>query len=65
MLVNAIYFKAQWDRWFQDDATKPAPFTRLDGSRVDVPTMTRYGGQELPYARGDGWQATELRYLSR
>ena len=26
--------------------------------------MTRYGGLELPYARGDGWQATELRYLS-
>ena len=65
MLVNAIYFKAQWATWFQDDGTKPAPFIRLDGSRIDVPTMTRYGGQELPYARGDGWQATELRYLSR
>lgn len=64
MLVNAIYFKAQWSTWFQDDATKAEPFTRIDGSRVDVPTMLRYGGMELPYASGDGWRATELRYLS-
>ncbi|MEO8437026.1 MAG: serpin family protein [Chloroflexota bacterium] len=64
MLVNAIYFKAQWSTWFDEESTKPAPFTRLDGSRVDVPTMSRWGGQELPYAHGDGWQATELRYLS-
>jgi serpin B len=62
-LVNAIYLKAQWATWFPEDGTKPAPFTRLDGSRVDVPTMQRWGGQELPYARGDGWQATELTYL--
>ena len=64
MLVNAIYLKAQWDTWFDDDATKPLPFTRQDGSRVAVPMMNRYGGMELPYAHGDGWQATELRYLS-
>ena len=64
MLVNAIYLKAQWSTWFDDGATKALPFTRQDGSRVDVPMMTRYGGMELPYAHGDGWQATELRYLS-
>ncbi len=64
MLVNAIYLKAQWSTWFQEDVTKAEPFTRLDGSHVNVPMMTRYGGMELPYARGDGWQATELRYLS-
>jgi serine protease inhibitor len=63
-LVNAIYLKAQWDVWFQENQTKPAAFTRLDGSRVNVPTMERWGGQDLPYARGAGWQASELRYLS-
>jgi serpin B len=63
-LVNAIYLKAQWDVWFVEDRTKPAPFTRLDGSRVDVPTMERWGGNVLPYAAGSGWQATELRYLA-
>ena len=63
-LVNAIYFKAQWRDFFWEDATKPAPFTRLDGSRVDVPMMEQWGGVgHVPYARGEGWQATELRYL--
>lgn len=63
-LVNAIYLKAQWTEWFFEEATKPAAFTRLDGSRVDVPMMARRGWQSLPYARGDGWQASELRYLA-
>jgi serine protease inhibitor len=63
-LVNAIYLKAQWDVWFQERQTKPAAFTRLDGSQVNVPTMERWGGTELPYAKGAGWQATELRYLA-
>ncbi len=62
-LVNAIYMKAQWTQWFDEDRTKSAPFVRLDGSRVDVPMMNRWGGRDIPYARGDGWQATELRYL--
>jgi len=66
-LVNAMYLKAEWERvgdWplFRGELTKPAPFTRLDGSTVDVPTMETFGGQGVPYARGTGWQATELRY---
>lgn len=60
-LVNAIYLKAEWEDWF--DAARPAPFTRLDGSRVQVPTMSQNGGQHVPYTRGTGWQAVELRYL--
>jgi serpin B len=63
-LVNAIYLKAEWDDWFRLDETKPAPFTRLDGSTVDVATMRRFAGMsyEIPYATGDGWQAVDLRY---
>jgi serpin B len=60
VLVNAIYLKAPWLAEFQEGATQPAPFTRLDGSAADVPTMHRYGGMEIPYARGTGWRATEL-----
>jgi serpin B len=60
VLVNAIYLKAPWLAEFQDDATRQAPFTRLDGSTADVPTMHRNGEMEIPYARGTGWQATEL-----
>ena len=61
-LVNAIYLKAAWALPFLDDGTEPASFTRLDGSKVKVPTMRLIGGQEVPYVRGKGWQATELRY---
>jgi len=66
-LVNAMYLKAEWERWFWEGDTKSAPFTRLDGSRVGVPTMRRISGAlgpMIPYARGSGWQAVELRYLA-
>jgi len=62
VLVNAIYLKAAWLREFSNGLTEPKPFTRLDGSPVEVQTMFQSGGQEIPYARGNGWQATELRY---
>ena len=62
VLVNAIYLKANWAREFSADATGQAAFTRLDRSRVEVPTMNVVGEQDIPYARGNGWQATELRY---
>jgi serpin B len=37
------------------------PFTRLDGSTIDVPTM--HLGESLSYAAGAGWQAVELPYV--
>jgi serpin B len=64
-LVNAIYLKAEWEEWFNEDATEKAPFTRLDGSKVDVDMMTRWAGgigPVIPYASGSGWQAVDLRY---
>lgn len=67
-LVNAIYLKAEWDKWFDDDGTEARAFTRLDGSKVDVPTMATYRGALTPItpvASGDGWTATELRYRTR
>jgi serpin B len=67
-LVNAIYMKAEWDEWFNEGATEPQTFTRLDGSRVEVPTMVAYRSAlspVAPFASGDGWKATELRYRTR
>jgi serpin B len=61
VLVNAIYLKAAWQTPFDDGATAPAPFTRLDGSTVSVPMM--HLGGELPFASGTGWQAVELPYV--
>ncbi len=60
-LVNAIYLKAAWLTPFTEEATKAGPFTRLDGTTVDVPMMK--GGGSLPYASGEGWRAVELPYV--
>jgi serpin B len=61
VLVNAIYLKAAWQWPFPPSLTKPASFTRLDGSTVDVPTM--HLGTELSYAEGADWKAVELPYV--
>jgi serine protease inhibitor len=61
VLVNAIYLKARWLTPFVS-GTQPAPFTRADGTVVQVPLMM---GETIsaPYAKGPGWQAVELPYL--
>ncbi len=61
VLVNAIYLKAAWQVPFVEGGTVPAPFTRLDGTTVDVQMMQT--SSELPYASGDGWRAVELPYV--
>jgi serpin B len=61
-LVNAIYLKANWLAKFPVGDTSSKAFNRLDGSTISVPTMRLAGRQEVPYLRGDGWRATELRY---
>lgn len=61
VLVNALYLKAPWERPFEKSRTEVLPFRRADGSTVAVPTMR----SDIPvarYARGDGWEAAELRY---
>jgi serpin B len=60
VLVNAIYLKAPWETAFPADATEPAPFTRLDGSTVNVPTMSLQ--ESFRYDQGSGWRAVELPY---
>lgn len=62
VLVNAIYFKADWDRTFDPNSTSDAPFHLLDGSQASVRMMhdERSG---LLYVQGDGYQAIELAYV--
>ncbi|KAM5292100.1 serpin I2 [Ctenodactylus gundi] len=48
VLVNAIYFKADWKQKFQKEDTQMMNFTKKDGSAVKVPMMkallrTKYG----------------------
>ena len=61
VLVNAIYFKADWLSQFDADSTYDAPFHLLDGTEITTPTMNdaKYG---LPYIKGNGYQAVELAY---
>lgn len=60
VLVNAIYFKADWLDQFEEKDTREIPFNLLDDSQVTVPMM----GQSMfiPYTSGDGYQAVELPY---
>jgi len=64
VLLNAIYFKGEWTQSFDPTLTKPQPFTRADGRRVQVPLMAQsgcYGYREteqlqvvrLPYGEGE------------
>ena len=61
VLVNAIYFKADWLAQFDANDTRDQPFHLLDGSTVNAPFMNQ-GMDNIPYAQGDGYQAAELAY---
>lgn len=60
VLVNTVYLLATWAREFKAEATYNAPFTTGDGRSVDVDTMR--AELQCSYARGEAWQAVELRY---
>lgn len=60
VLANAVYLKADWVLPFYESPTRDQPFTRTDGSTVDVPMMS--SRSRLRYASGTGWQAVELPY---
>ena len=60
VLVNAIYFKADWQDQFDANNTHKAPFYLLDGTDVQVEMMS--DTQVLPYLRRENYQAVELPY---
>jgi len=60
ILVNAIYFKADWASPFEKELTSPGAFTTGAGARKDIPMMRRTGTYE--YAKGDGVELLELPY---
>jgi serpin B len=61
LLLNAIYFDGAWTTRFDPEDTRPADFTREDGSTVTVDMMNLTEGK-LPMGGGDGYQAVELPY---
>ena len=61
VLTNAIYFKGKWALQFKVKATRDAPFTLLDGKKVQVPMM--HQSKEFGYMETEGFQALELPYV--
>jgi serpin B len=61
VLVNAIYFKADWAVPFDPSGTGNSTFNLLDGTQSQVKMMNN-GDLTLNYIKGDGDQAVELPY---
>ncbi len=58
-LINTMYMKASWLEPFDVDRTADStPFTRLDGTTVEVAMMEGTGDSS---ARGDGWVGATKR----
>jgi serpin B len=60
VLVNAVYFNGTWSTGFHRGFTRPAPFHRLAGDTIQVPTM--YGEPDGSYGMGADFEVTELLY---
>jgi len=61
VLTNAIYFKGNWARQFDEDRTQDAPFTLLDASKIQVPMMNQKA--RFGYAEIDDLQVLQLPYV--
>ena len=59
-LINAIYFKGQWQYRFDEESTRDKSFWLADGSQVQVPMMVQEAA--LNYYVDDQLQAVELPY---
>ena len=63
VLLNAIYFKGNWQDSFDTRHTHKAPFHLADGKKVDVDMMKRKG--RIKVLRDRGFVAVELPYQTR
>ena len=60
VLVNAIYFKAEWDSPFQTDNTEREPFAPLAGGSVNVDMMSQT--RSMNHAATEAYDAVALPY---
>ncbi len=60
VLINALYFKGEWQYRFDPENTRPRPFTRFDGTTVETPMMSQR--VTLPYRHFEGVQMVALPY---
>ena len=59
-LINAIYFKGQWQFEFKKESTKPDVFRLAGGGRKELPMMSQSG--RYFYYKDKGFQAVALPY---
>ena len=59
-LINAIYFKGNWQDEFDKSMTRPGIFFLPNGTQKQVQMMRREGN--YPYFRGENFEATSLPY---
>lgn len=59
-LINAVYFKGQWEKKFDSKMTFTGKFHAEDGSSEDVQLMSRQG--EVDYGSIDGDKVVRLPY---
>jgi serpin B len=59
-LINAIYFKGQWESQFKKSNTADAPFHSLDGTTQNVPMMGQTGVFRRSF--GNDYDAFDLPY---
>lgn len=60
-LINAIYFKGQWQFEFKKENTKPDGFRLPGGERKEVPMMSRSSSSYF-YYKGKDFQSIALPY---
>jgi len=60
LLINAIYFKGQWQFEFKKENTKPDVFTIAGGQKKQVPMMSQSG--TFFYYKGKDFQSVALPY---
>lgn len=60
VLLNAIYFKANWAYQFKETSTRPEPFFLPDGNRVTVAMM--HQSNDFHFVEHDTFVALELPY---
>ncbi|NOZ08906.1 MAG: serpin family protein [FCB group bacterium] len=61
ILVNAIYFKGNWESQFDPELTVEADFFRLGKAKTTIPMMYQEGN--FGYAKIDGAKLLELPYV--
>ncbi len=65
VLVNAVYFHAQWLHRFDPSLSQPGNFNFLEGTQAPVTFMSLGQATSLNYAQAAGYQAVELPYAGQ